>query len=1580
LDYDALPSTIMDEIERARGAFEAAWRAGQRPRIEGYLAGKGESYRAALLHAILASELDLRTLEGDSPLPDDYLKRFPADAETIRELFEERSTVTSATVTSAEKNPPDSEASSSTTTYFLTGTESPLTATPRADSGRAPSREESPDVPEVVPDRIGRYGSIRLLGQGGYGRVYLARDGELGRAVAIKVLRASLIESVEQIQGFLSEAQMAAGLKHPAIVTVHDAGQQEGVGPFIVMEYIEGQSLNALFHAGRPAPDRLATLIARVADAVHYAHGAGLVHRDLKPGNILIDKAGEPHVTDFGMAVTEDLQRLKAGEIAGTPHFMAPEQVRGETHRLDGRTDLWGLGVILYLGLTGHLPFEGNTRSEVFKEILHRDPRRPRLIDPTIPPELERICLKCLSKRMTERYLSGRELAEDLRSWMAESVRQSRSWMAASASFDPALAPHKIVPKGLRSFDSEDADFFLELLPGPRDRYGLPEPIRFWKTRIEEADDEKAFTVGVIYGPSGCGKTSVVRAGLLPRLGQGVHPIYVEAAAAGTEARLLAALRRAGTGLPEAARLAEAIAEFRAGRCLPRGDKLLIVLDQFEQWLHAHPDDPDAELTCALRQCDGRRVQCLILVRDDFWMSISRFMRALEVRLVEGRNSAAVELFDPVHARKVLAEFGRAWGRLPDDPAALSSDQARFLDRAVAELSRRPDGWIIPVRLSLFAEMVRGRPWVPATLREVGGTAGIGVRFLEETFCGSMAPPEHRLHQGAARAVLKALLPDSSTVLKGAHRSSQELMEAAGYSRRAEEFHVLMRILDGELRLITPTESAEPGEQPGAAAALPTQPAYQLAHDTLVPSVRQWLTRKQQETLRGRAELRLAERADFWNSRPEPRQLASVAEWLQILFWTRGKDWTAPQRKMMVAATRRYLAGGLIAAVVLCGMVLGAFALRKRLEERQKATQADGLIAQLNVADMASVPAIIGAMEDYRPWLDGRLAEIAADSRQAPRMRQRANLASLPSDPSRAGVILEDERFFQAEPDELVVVCRLLLPFRSRLISKLWTTAAALRGSEESPRLIRTAAALAAFDPDGAGWQQLAAPATDQLLKENVLQVRAWTDALRPARHQLLAALGSAFRDPARSPTERSVATGVLRDYTLDDPAVLIELVKDADPEQFAVLEPGLARHRAAALEAMVQEVARIAPATETDANKERLAHRQENAAIGLLRMGRPEPVWPLLKHSPDPRLRSQLVCNLGQRGVPPQVLVERLRVEPDVSARRALLLALAGYKSGQLAMEAQLRLVEDAAKLYRDDPDSGIHAAARCLLLRWAGDRVGGIDRALQHEGQRENRSWYLNPEGHTMVVVTPRSGAARRFAIASHEVTIAQFRRFRADHETYEPYSYRPDCPVGIVTWYGAVAYCRWLSEQEHIPEDQMCYPPIEEIKDGMVLYPDYLQRTGYRLPAEGEWSEACAAGATTRRFFGSSAALMRFYACSRENSVVRLPNQDPIACFQPVGRLLPNDLGLFDTLGNANEWCQDGIERDLGPGIDPLEARPIRANQRRRIKGGPVTNSASAFTTDAKASELPAIVGNSLGFRVARTYPLATTSAAR
>jgi hypothetical protein len=302
------------------------------------------------------------------------------------------------------------------------------------------------------------------------------------------------------------------------------------------------------------------------------------------------------------------------------------------------------------------------------------------------------------------------------------------------------------VPKGLRSFDAHDADFFLELLPGPRDREGLPDSLRFWKTRIEETDPDHTFSVGLIYGPSGCGKSSLVKAGLLPRLAKAVRAVYVEATADETEARLLKGLRRQIPDLPGNLSLIESLAALRQGQSLPSGQKVLLVLDQFEQWLHAKRNEENTELVQALRQCDGGRLQCVVLVRDDFWLAVSRFMQAIEIRVVEGENSRLVDLFDPRHARKVMIAFGRAFGALPEKEPA--NDQDAFLDQAVAGLAQ--DGKIISLRLALFAEMVKGKPWTPATLKEVGGTEGVGVTFLDETFTASTAPPQHRLHQKAA--------------------------------------------------------------------------------------------------------------------------------------------------------------------------------------------------------------------------------------------------------------------------------------------------------------------------------------------------------------------------------------------------------------------------------------------------------------------------------------------------------------------------------------------------------------------------------------------------------------------------------------------------------------------------------------------------------------------------------------------------------------------------------------------------------------------------------------------------------------
>lgn len=265
--------------------------------------------------------------------------------------------------------------------------------------------------------KYGRYETMRELGKGSMGVVYQAHDPQIDRIVALKVLRQDRHASDAFVRRFVKEAKAIGRLSHPNIVTVYDAGDDQGT-IYIAMEFLEGRPLNELIQEKEFGYEEILDLGIQVAETLHYAHGKGVIHRDIKPSNIVIQPKGQVKITDFGIAHIEDPSatlQTQDGEILGTPAYMSPEQVLG--HSIDGRSDLFSLGVILYELSTGKRPFgrEGKTLATLFNEIVHSEPAEPVQLSNEVDPRLSRVIMKCLSKDPEERYSSGEDLATALR-------------------------------------------------------------------------------------------------------------------------------------------------------------------------------------------------------------------------------------------------------------------------------------------------------------------------------------------------------------------------------------------------------------------------------------------------------------------------------------------------------------------------------------------------------------------------------------------------------------------------------------------------------------------------------------------------------------------------------------------------------------------------------------------------------------------------------------------------------------------------------------------------------------------------------------------------------------------------------------------------------------------------------------------------------------------------------------------------------------------------------------------------------------------------------------------------------------
>ncbi|MEC9005260.1 MAG: serine/threonine-protein kinase [Planctomycetota bacterium] len=285
----------------------------------------------------------------------------------------------------------------------------------------------APQADIDLPMQFGEYELLEEVARGGMGVVFRARQVNLDRQVALKMILTGKLADESDVQRFYSEASSAAALEHPGVVPVYEVGEQNGQH-FFSMGFVEGESLASLIGRNPLSPQKSAQMLLKISEAIVYAHGEGVIHRDLKPANVLLDKKNNPHISDFGLAkkVTSGSNLTVTGQILGTPSYMSPEQASGATDQINEISDVYSLGALLYCCLTGRAPFQAANPMETLRQVVERDPVAPRQLNSQVDLDLDTICLKCLEKDPQRRYQSAQELVDELNRFMAGQPIQAR--------------------------------------------------------------------------------------------------------------------------------------------------------------------------------------------------------------------------------------------------------------------------------------------------------------------------------------------------------------------------------------------------------------------------------------------------------------------------------------------------------------------------------------------------------------------------------------------------------------------------------------------------------------------------------------------------------------------------------------------------------------------------------------------------------------------------------------------------------------------------------------------------------------------------------------------------------------------------------------------------------------------------------------------------------------------------------------------------------------------------------------------------------------------------------------------------
>ncbi len=1397
------------------------------------------------------------------------------------------------------------------------GTRYPSPGDGREETGATRS---DPQAVSEFPRAFGSYELLEKVAEGGMGVVYKARQLSTGRVVALKLIRRGSFARPQDVERFRVETRAAAALDHPGIVPIYDVGEAGGQ-PYYTMAFVVGGSLQQLLAGGPLLPKAAAGLVRQLAEAVQYAHGHGVIHRDIKPHNVLLQRGEtaapglaaaavrppgggtdpppgilQPRLADFGLArlVEEGGGVSVTGEALGTPSYMPPEQASGDRPRVGRATDVYSLGAVLYCCLTGRPPFQSANQLETLRQVREEEPLPPGRVNPAVPVELQTVCLKCLEKDPGRRYGSAAALAEDLRRFCAGEpilavpagpLTRAAKWARRRPAVAGLLAALVLVASaGVGAF----AAAYREAL------HQAERADAAYRQALQQAEraDAEAETAKALLAAAREADRRRVRA----RVEQ------LATAAPPAVPHLLKELRSEG---PEA--LAHLRELWRASADRRRLRFALALL----------PEDPGLrhELAAAMLDADDPREALLLLdglkpfaadLKEDLWWRARNPATSANARF---RALVALAALDPGDPR---------WGDAarPAVEQLLGSNSLYLGDWAKA---MRPASAALTGPL---AEVFRGT--APAAKRRVAAEVLADYARADAVFLADLAadadpeqfalliPPLARHREEAVRHFREllarelkpkppAMLPARGVAAAGV---AEEIGAAGGFV--AEGFALCQALPLGRFERVT-ADLAAAGYRPAKfrpyAAGGAVRVAAVWVRDGRGTRALHGLTAE--EAGRRDVEMRAlgfqpADAAEYSDrgGAAEPR--------FAVLWLEAGRD----------PATRLRLA-------VPVGRVL---AEDEPLDEQ-------GL-----------VPVTFHAYLPPRGGLcfSGVLQKGTAAWNTAWKYKE-GSFRSLHRDKVPVDVSLTERA------EDFGVARREL---------SAWLGAVPQQGPGDLPwaglitRWHKTRPPRARLDYAGL-WR--AEPAVEAVL------LTGWDPDTHIARCKQLASEG--YHPVALSVPETT----------------------DEQPGDVASVW-----HRP-----LVTEADRLA-----------LARRQASAAAALLLLGDAEAAWPVLRHAPTPDARSYLVRDLAPRGVGAAVLAKRLGELTDASARRALVLALGEYTAEQLPAELRSALVPKLLGWYRSDPDAGVHGAVDWLLrhategsaprkYNWGQrEALEAIDRELAGKPPAPGQGWYVAKGRFTMAVVagpvefwmgSPATEAGRQereerhrrrigrsFAVATKAVTVEQFRRFLRDNPPAVSPDYsasdspESECPINGVDWYTAAKFCRWLSEQEGVPEDQMCYPRMRDIKEEMTLYPDYLSRTGYRLPTEAEWEYACRAGSETAYHFGGAVELLPRYAWFDRNAGSRS---------WPVGRKRPNDLGLFDTHGNVWAWCQESMwdyePARRGPVEDREDIMDVRFKVHRAVRGGSLTNQAPEVRCATRTGCRPSDRNATLGLRVARTY---------